>query len=124
LLQKSRTFLLQIYFSINFYLILTRSETVNIILFYYYLMFVTKYLKLIVFVYQIIMNIDKIQNKYKYLIIDTQKDVIHVLKSDRQVSELLVSIYDIKLSHMYIKRNLNNKDYILIDDILIKNIWA
>tara|TARA_B110000495_G_C22656247_1_gene388764 strand:+ start:270 stop:482 length:213 start_codon:yes stop_codon:yes gene_type:complete len=70
------------------------------------------------------MNIDKIQNKYKYLIIDTQKDVIHVLKSDRQVSELLVSIYDIKLSHMYIKRNLNNKDYILIDDILIKNIWA
>ena len=124
MLQKSRTFLLQIYFSINFYLILTRSETVNIILFYYYLMFVTKYLKLIVFVYQIIMNIDKIQNKYKYLIIDTQKDVIHVLKSDRQVSELLVSIYDIKLSHMYIKRNLNNKDYILIDDILIKNIWA
>ena len=71
------------------------------------------------------MNIDKIQNKYKFLIIDTKKDVFHVLKSDRQVSELLVSTYDIKLSHMYIKRNLNNnKDYILIDDILIKNIWG
>ena len=71
------------------------------------------------------MDIDKIQKTYKYLIIDTKKDDFHVLKSDRQVSELLATTYDIKLSHMYIKRNLNNnKDYILQDDILIKNIWG
>jgi len=71
------------------------------------------------------MDIDKIQKTYKYLIIDTKKDDFHVLKSDRQVSELLDTTYAIKLSHMYIKRNLNNnKDYILLDDILIKIIWG
>jgi len=70
------------------------------------------------------MDIDKIQKTYKYLIIDTKKDNIHVLKSDRQVSELLVTTYDIKLSHMYIKRNLVKTDYILVGDILIKKIWG
>ena len=70
------------------------------------------------------MDIDTIQNNYKFLIIDTNKDNFHVLKSDRQVSVLLQDTYDIKLSHMYIRRNLIEKTYILVDNILIKKIWG
>ena len=70
------------------------------------------------------MDIDNIQNKYKFLIINTKKDDFYVLKSHRQVSELLQNTYDIKLSHMYIKRHLSEVNYILINDILIKLIWA
>ena len=70
------------------------------------------------------MNIDTIQNNYKFLIIDTNKDNFHILKSDRQVSVLIQDTYDIKLSHMYIRRNLIEKTYILVDNILIKKIWG
>jgi hypothetical protein len=70
------------------------------------------------------MDIDAIQSTYKFLIINTINDHFHVLKSDRQVSELLQSTYDIKLSHMYIRRNLDKSEYILTDDILIKKIWG
>ena len=72
------------------------------------------------------MNIDTIQNNYKFLIIDTNKDKdnFHILKSDRQVSVLIQDTYDIKLSHMYIRRNLIEKTYILVDNILIKKIWG
>ena len=70
------------------------------------------------------MDIDTIQNDYKFLIIDTKKDNFHVLKSDRQVSALIQDTYDIKLSHMYIRRNLIDKSYILVNNILIKKIWG
>ena len=70
------------------------------------------------------MDIDTIQNNYKFLIIDTNKDNFHILKSDRQVSVLIQDTYDIKLSHMYIRRNLIEKTYILVDNILIKKIWG
>ena len=72
------------------------------------------------------MDIDTIQNNYKFLIIDTNKDKdnFHILKSDRQVSVLIQDTYDIKLSHMYIRRNLLEKTYILVDNILIKKIWG
>ena len=70
------------------------------------------------------MNIDTIQNNYKFLIIDTNNDNFHILKSDRQVSVLIQDTYDIKLSHMYIRRNLIEKTYILVDNILIKKIWG
>ena len=72
------------------------------------------------------MDIDTIQNNYKFLIIDTNKDKdhFHILKSDRQVSVLIQDTYDIKLSHMYIRRNLIEKTYILVNNILIKKIWG
>ena len=70
------------------------------------------------------MDIDNIKNTYKFLIINTKKDDFHVLKSHRQVSVLLLTTYDIQLSHMYIKRHLTETNYILINDILIKLIWA
>ena len=72
------------------------------------------------------MDIDTIQNNYKFLIIDTNKDKdnFHILKSDRQVSVLIQDTYDIKLSHMYIRRNLIDKTYILVNNILIKKIWG
>ena len=70
------------------------------------------------------MDIDTIQNNYKFLIIDTTKDNFHILKSDRQVSVLIQDTYDIKLSHMYIRRNLIDKSYILVNNILIKKIWG
>ena len=71
------------------------------------------------------MDIDTIQTNYKFLIIDTNKDKdhFHILKSDRQVSVLIQDTYDIKLSHMYIRRNLIEKTYILVNNILIKKIW-
>ena len=46
------------------------------------------------------------------------------IKSDRQVSVLIQDTYDIKLSHMYIRRNLIDKSYILVNNILIKKIWG
>jgi len=70
------------------------------------------------------MDIDTIQNNYKFLIINTINDNFHILKSDRQVSVLIQDTYNIKLSHMYIRRNLIEKTYILVDNILIKKIWG
>ena len=70
------------------------------------------------------MKIAEIKTNLKYLVIDSENNTSHVLKTDRNVSDLLKNTYEITLSHMYINRNLNNKDdYILIDDILIKKIW-
>ena len=70
------------------------------------------------------MKIAEIKTNLKYLVIDSENNTCHVLKTDRNVSDLLKNTYEIILSHMYINRNLNNKDdYILIDDILIKKIW-
>ncbi len=71
-----------------------------------------------------IMDIETIKDNYRYLIINTKKNEHFLLKTDRNVSELLKNTYDITLSHMYIRRNLkNNDEYILTNDILIKMIW-
>jgi len=71
-----------------------------------------------------IMDIETIKDNYRYLIINTKKNEHFLLKTDRNVSELLKNTYNITLSHMYIRRNLkNNDEYILTNDILIKMIW-
>ena len=70
------------------------------------------------------MDIAIIKDNYRYLIINTKNNDHFLLKTERNVSELLKNTYDIILSHMYIRRNLkNNDEYILIDGILIKMIW-
>ena len=70
------------------------------------------------------MDSNELQNEYKFLIIKMQTNTSHVLKTDRQVSDLLKNIYDITVSHMYVRRNLNNNlDFIVKDDILIKKVW-
>ena len=65
-----------------------------------------------------------IKDNYRYLIINTKNNDHFLLKTERNVSELLKNTYDITLSHMYIRRNLkNNDEYILTNDILIKMLW-
>ena len=71
-----------------------------------------------------IMDIETIKDNYRYLIINTKNNEHFLLKTERNVSELLKNTYNITLSHMYIRRNLNNNDeYIFTNDILIKMIW-
>ena len=70
------------------------------------------------------MDIATIKDNYRYLIINTKNNEHFLLKTERNVSELLKNTYDITLSHMYIRRNLkNNDEYIFTNDILIKMIW-
>jgi len=70
------------------------------------------------------MDIAIIKDNYRYLIINTKNNDHFLLKTERNVSELLKNTYDITLSHMYIRRNLkNNDEYILTNDILIKMLW-
>ena len=70
------------------------------------------------------MDIDTIKTNYKYLIIDSNADTSHIVKTDRLVSKIMKDTYNAHLSHMYMKRNLLTKDdYILIEGILIKIIW-
>ena len=54
------------------------------------------------------MDIESIQKKFKFLVIDLITSNVSVFKSDRQVSELLKDTYDINLSHMYIRRHLQD----------------
>ena len=69
------------------------------------------------------MEIESIRNKFKILVINTETKDLYILKSDRQVSEYLKKEYDIILSHMYINRNLQDENYILKGNILIKRLW-
>ena len=70
------------------------------------------------------MEINEIQAKYKYLIINSNNNEHHIVKTERDVSDLLQNNYNISLSHMYIRRNLTNiEEYILQDGILIQNLW-
>ena len=55
---------------------------------------------------------EKIKKNFKFLVIDTVTGVSWALSSDRLVSKLLNDTYDIKLSHMYIMRNLKEENYI------------
>ena len=70
------------------------------------------------------MEINEIQANYRYLIINSNNNEYHIVKTERNVSDLLQNNYNISVSHMYIRRNLkNNDEYILTNDILIKMIW-
>jgi len=70
------------------------------------------------------MDICKIQDTYRYIMINTKNNDHFLLKTERNVSDLLSTSYKISISHMYIRRNLqNNNDYILTNDILIKKLW-
>ena len=69
------------------------------------------------------MDIESIQKKYKLLVLDITTSDSYIFTSDRQVSQLLKKTYDINLSHMYIRRHLQDENYILKDNILIKKLW-
>ena len=69
------------------------------------------------------MDIEEINKKYKYLLLNTITGECEILSSDRSVSKKLKEKYQIELSHMYIKRHLLKEIYILKDNILIKSIW-
>jgi len=69
------------------------------------------------------MEIGSIRKKFKLLVIDINTSDLFIFTSDRQVSELLKTTYNIILSHMYIRRHLQDENYILKDNILIKKLW-
>ena len=69
------------------------------------------------------MDIEEINKKYKYLLLNTITGECEILSSDRSVSKTLKETYQIELSHMYIKRHVEDERYILRDNILIKSIW-
>ena len=69
------------------------------------------------------MDIEEINKKYKFLVLNTMTGECEILSSDRSVSKKIKEKYKIELSHMYIKRHLEDERYILKDNILIKSIW-
>ena len=69
------------------------------------------------------MDIEEINKKYKFLVLNTMTGECEILSSDRSVSKKIKEKYQIELSHMYIKRHLEDEIYILRDNILIKSIW-
>ena len=69
------------------------------------------------------MDIEEINKKFKFLMLNTMTGECEILSSDRSVSKKLKEKYQIVLSHMYIKRHIEDERYILIDNILIKSIW-
>ena len=64
------------------------------------------------------MDIEEINKKYKYLLLNTITGDCEILSSDRSVSKTLKETYQIELSHMYIKRHVEDERYILRDNIL------
>jgi len=70
------------------------------------------------------MEINDIKANYRYLIINSNNNEHHIVKTERNVSEILQNNYNISVSHMYIRRNLEDiTEYILEDGILIKKLW-
>ncbi len=70
------------------------------------------------------MELNEIKDNYRYLIIDSHAGESHILKTDRLVSEFLENTYEISVSHMFIRRNLETvEDIILREGILIKLLW-
>ena len=68
------------------------------------------------------MDIESIQKKYKFLVLDITTSDSYIFTSDRQVSQLLKKTYDINLSHMNIRRHLKAENYILKGDVLVKKL--
>jgi hypothetical protein len=70
------------------------------------------------------MDLETIKQTYKYLLIDSNSNEHYIFKTDRQISDFIRDTYELKLSHMYIKRNITEKNEdILINGIIITNIW-
>ena len=70
------------------------------------------------------MEINDIKANYRYLIINSNNNEHHIVKTERNVSEILQNNYNITVSHMYIRRNLEDiTEYILDEGILIKKLW-
>mgnify|MGYP006195328979 CR=1 FL=1 len=70
------------------------------------------------------MEITDNKANYRYLIINSNNNEHHIVKTERNVSEILQNNYNITVSHMYIRRNLEDiTEYILEDGILIKKLW-
>jgi hypothetical protein len=69
------------------------------------------------------MDIDDIQKKYKYIVLNTLTGYCEILSSDRLVSQIIKDKYNLELSHMFIRRHIRDESYIYKDNILIKNIW-
>ena len=70
------------------------------------------------------MDVAEVSKKFKFLILNTMTGECEILSSDRSVSKNLKEKYQIDLSHMYIKRHVEDERYILRDNILIKSIWG
>ena len=67
---------------------------------------------------------DKIKLNYKYLIINLDDKSCDIVKSPRNISEILNDKYSIKISHMYFYRFFEKENYMVKDNILIKKlIW-
>ena len=66
---------------------------------------------------------DKIKN-YKYLIINLENNDSKIVKSSRNISEILNEKYSIKISHMFFYRFFEKENYIIKENVLIKKlIW-
>ncbi len=66
---------------------------------------------------------DKIKN-YKYLIINLENNDSKIVKSSRNISEILNEKYSIKISHMFFYRFFEKENYIIKGNVLIKKlIW-
>jgi hypothetical protein len=69
------------------------------------------------------MDHDEIIKKFKLIVINIETEESWILSSDRQVSKFLNDTYNLDISHMYIRRHLQDEKYILKESILIKNLW-
>ena len=72
---------------------------------------------------KIVLNItgDKIKN-YKYLIINLENNDINIVKSPRNISEILIEKYSIKISHMFFYRFFEKENYLIKKNVLIKKL--
>jgi|TARA_B100000900_G_C20580032_1_gene717119 hypothetical protein len=65
----------------------------------------------------------KIKN-YKYLIIGLENNECEIVKSPRNISEILNEKYSIKMSHMFFYRFFEKENYLFKENVLIKKlIW-
>ena len=74
---------------------------------------------------KIVLNItgDKIK-KYKYLIINLENNDINIVKSPRNISEILNEKYSIKISYNFFYRFFEKENYLIKENVLIKKlIW-
>ena len=67
---------------------------------------------------------EKIKLNYKYLIINLDNNSCEIVKSPRNISEILNDKYSIKISHMFFYRLFEKENYIIKEKVLIKKlIW-
>ena len=67
---------------------------------------------------------EKIKLNYKYLIINLDNNSCEIVKSPRNISEILNDKYSIKISHMFFYRFFEKENYMIKEKVLIKKlIW-